>query len=537
MVKAGTEILAGGAQVLAVLVLAPLLRRRYNRWGARPAEAEGALPGDGLVTTPGLGYTRAITIDAPMADVWPWLVQIGQGRGGLYSFDGLENLVGCRIHSADTVLPEHQAVRPGDLIRLGPDGYPSFRVAEVDPPTTLVLLSAGPEPADGTGGDETRATWQWVLRPADGGCRTRLVVRQRLRCPRSQRWMWRAVEPVGFVMERRMLHGIRQRAERRRHGGGVVSAGRRGIVRPRLSGAGVQRRLAARLGGLDLPTEPPDDAPVTDEDLQGLPAPAQRYLRFMGVPGRPRDWSFTARWSGHFRLRPGQGWQPFEAWQYNSAPAVARVFAMRIDVAGLVPMFGTDTYVAGRGRMRGKVLGLIPVADGSGPEFDLGELVTFLNDAVMLAPGMLLASAVSWRPVDDDSFDLVLTDHGTTVTARVSVDELGRVREFSTTDRFCSLPTGLVRARWTTPVPGWTTAAGRPVPVGGAAIWHLPDGPYEYARAGVDPWSIVWNAPPSAVAGGARQVAAGAASGVSPLRPAAPRWSAGTARSSRVGGP
>ena len=212
VVRAGSEILLGGLQVLAALLLAPVLHRRYDRWGARPAEAGAVLPGDELVPAPILGYTRAITIDAPVADVWPWLVQIGQGRGGLYSYDGLENLVGCRIHSAGAVLAEHQRLRSGDLIRLGPDGYPSFQVAQVEPPTTLVLLGGGPGTRDGV--DETRATWQWILRPVDAGRRTRLVVRQRLRCPRSQQAMWRVVEPIGFVMERRMLHGIKQRAER-----------------------------------------------------------------------------------------------------------------------------------------------------------------------------------------------------------------------------------------------------------------------------------------------------------------------------------
>ena len=278
-------------------------------------------------------------------------------------------------------------------------------------------------------------------------------------------------------------------------------------VRSAVLGAGMRRRLATRLAGLDLPAAPEDAAPVTADDIRALPAPARRYLRFMGAVGRPRDWSFRARWTGHFRLRPGQGWQPFEAWQYNSGPAVARVFSMRIDVAGFVPMFGADTYVAGRGRMRGTLLGLVPVADGSGPEFDLGELVTWLDDAVLLAPGMLLVPAVTWRPVDDDSFDVVLTDHGRTVTARVSVDELGRVRDVSTTDRYCSLPTGLVRARWSTPVEGWTVSGGRPVPRGGPAIWHLPDGPYEYARARVDPTSVEWNVPPPPRARGSRRTA------------------------------
>jgi hypothetical protein len=203
-----------------VLLLSPLLRRRYNRWGATDAEVAGALPGDDLVGEPQLGYTRAVTVDASPAAVWPWLAQIGQGRGGLYSYDGLENLVGCRITSADVVLPEQQDVRPGDLIRLGPEGYPCFRVHEVAPPATLVLVGADPrpphEPGTGSGTAAPVATWQWQLCPVDGGRRTRLLVRQRLTAPRSQRLLWRVVEPVGFVMERRMLHGLRRRAERER---------------------------------------------------------------------------------------------------------------------------------------------------------------------------------------------------------------------------------------------------------------------------------------------------------------------------------
>ena len=216
--RAGAEVVVGAAQVLAVSVLAPLLRRTYNRWGAGDAEVAAAMPGDELVPAPVLGYTRAISIGAPLAKVWPWLAQIGQGRGGLYSYDGLENLVGCRIHSADRVLEDHQDVRPGDLIRLGPDGFPSFRVERVDPPRSLVLVSAGPDATHRTVAavsDGPLVTWQWVLRPTDAGRRTRLVVRQRLSCPRSQRVLWRVVEPIGFVMERRMLRGIKRRAERR----------------------------------------------------------------------------------------------------------------------------------------------------------------------------------------------------------------------------------------------------------------------------------------------------------------------------------
>jgi len=204
--------------VLGALAASPLIRRRYNRWGVDDGELATELPGDELVLEPDLGYTRGITIDAPAGDVWPWIAQFGQGRGGFYSYDGLENLFRCDIHSADKVLPALQDIEAGDLVRLAPGGAPSFRVHAVQPPAALVLLSTGPAgagrpaPVDA---DAPVVTWQWVLRPLDGGRRTRLIVRQRLSRPRSQRLLWRLVEPVGFVMERRMLRGIKERAERR----------------------------------------------------------------------------------------------------------------------------------------------------------------------------------------------------------------------------------------------------------------------------------------------------------------------------------
>ena len=213
------DVLVGGAQVTGAALTAPLGRGRYNRWGASDLEVADAMPGDELVPRPLLGYTRAITIEAPPERVWPWLVQLGQGRGGFYSFDGLENLVGCGIHSAEQVLPDCQRLVVGNLIRLGPDGYPCFRVAQVEAPASLVLVGADPRPPhlaaspDSPGGI---ATWQWQLRPTSDARGTRLVTRQRLSYP-STTWaavMWHMVEPVGFVMERQMLRGIKQRAER-----------------------------------------------------------------------------------------------------------------------------------------------------------------------------------------------------------------------------------------------------------------------------------------------------------------------------------
>jgi hypothetical protein len=235
---------------------------------------------------------------------------------------------------------------------------------------------------------------------------------------------------------------------------------------------------------------------VTAADVDALPAPVARYMRFMGVIGRPRDWSFRAKFTGRFRMRPGQRFMRFEAWQYNTRLPVTRLFHMRIDFAGFVPMIGRDAYVGGHGRMRGKLLGLVPVADGSGLEFDVSELVTWLNDAILICPSMLLDDNTSWAAAGDDGFDVSFTDGGTLVTARVLIDERGAPRNFSTTDRYAALPGGPVRAEWTTPVNHWMLRGGQPLPAPGSAIWHLPDGPFTYVEGGVVPASVVYNVVP-----------------------------------------
>jgi hypothetical protein len=170
---------------------------------------------------------------------------------------------------------------------------------------------------------------------------------------------------------------------------------------------------------------------------------------------------------------------------------------MRIMAAGLVPMTGRDAYAGGHGRMHGKLAGLIPVADGSGPEYDMSELVTYLNDAVLLAPSMLLSLPVGWAEVNDNCFDLSLADAGHQVSARVLVDGRGAPVEFGTDDRWCALPGGLVRTRWSTPVQGWMKINGRWQPRRGAAIWHLPGGPFCYAEFRPTPGAVRYNVTPA----------------------------------------
>jgi len=133
---------------------------------------------------------------------------------------------------------------------------------------------------------------------------------------------------------------------------------------------------------------------------------------------------------------------------------------------------------------------------------------------VLLAPSMMLALPVTWAPVDDDSFEVTLEDSGHRVTARVFLDERGAPVDFSTEDRWCALPDGMVRARWSTPVRGWRQVNGRWLPSVGSAIWQLPEGPFRYAEFRFAPGAIRYNVAPADVAG----------------RPAAPGGLPGAAR-------
>ena len=134
---AGTALAASGG-----VIAYPLFFRRWClTWGARPGEVSMKLPGDELLADAGLVSTRAVTIDAPPAAIWPWLVQMGSGRGGAYTYDWIENLLGLHMHSARQVLPQFQDLEVGDELPLGP-GRPVMRVEVCDPERTLAIRFA-----------------------------------------------------------------------------------------------------------------------------------------------------------------------------------------------------------------------------------------------------------------------------------------------------------------------------------------------------------------------------------------------------------
>ena len=201
---------------LGIVVLGGLyalvVRPWHLRRGSTKEESQRSLPGDELVPDPSFVWNQAITINAPAADVWPWVVQIGNQRAGWYSWDGIHRLLGVAGSvddprgSANRIIPELQDLQLGDEIRMMPAdmGMPGYKVVSIEPERALVTHID----------DENGASWVWVLDPIDAAT-TRLIVRFR------QKWepglmgltFWIGDELGSLVMQPKTLSGIKQRAE------------------------------------------------------------------------------------------------------------------------------------------------------------------------------------------------------------------------------------------------------------------------------------------------------------------------------------
>ncbi|MHB0874450.1 MAG: hypothetical protein ACYC5O_00245 [Anaerolineae bacterium] len=204
---------------VAGVVYFKAVRPWHTNWGATPEEVAMPLPGDELIPQPGYVSNHAVTVNAPIADVWPWLVQIGYQRAGWYSYDSLHSAmkvagsVDDPERSADRIIPELQNLKVGDTIRIQPAEEMSFTVLALDPPRTLLM---------GTGKDEFKVdpmmggmTWAWVLQEVDADT-TRFIVRTRNVYSENPvvRVLYKTIiDPGGFIMERRTMLNIKARAE------------------------------------------------------------------------------------------------------------------------------------------------------------------------------------------------------------------------------------------------------------------------------------------------------------------------------------
>jgi hypothetical protein len=183
------------------------VRPHVLNWGATKEDVRRSMPGDHIVPEAALQATRAITVNAPAESVWPWLVQMGpRPRAGAYTYDWIERLLGIDIENKDRILPEFQRLEAGEFLSLNEKGN-GLLVREVEPERVLVLQWI---PA--------QSTWTFGLYPENG--RTRLVSRNRIAGSGLLFWLGMTgfMEIGSLVMERKMLLGIKERAERTPHG-------------------------------------------------------------------------------------------------------------------------------------------------------------------------------------------------------------------------------------------------------------------------------------------------------------------------------
>jgi hypothetical protein len=204
----------GGAAVAASAMLTPFLRAGQRRWGVDDVIAARPYPGDERVPVPSSSWTHGVEIDAPAAAVWPWIAQIGADKGGFYSYQWLENLAGCDVRNAERVHPEWE-VKVGDGLRLHPE-MPAIPVVEVEG-GRYWLAHGAPDPAARAEGKPwVDTTWLFFLEPL-GPNRCRFISRYRTATSEdlaTRLAFGAAIEPIGFAMDRRMLLGVKERAER-----------------------------------------------------------------------------------------------------------------------------------------------------------------------------------------------------------------------------------------------------------------------------------------------------------------------------------
>jgi len=381
---------------------APLLRGWHLTWGATPAEVADPMPGDDLFPRAQYRSTRAITIAAPPQEVWPWLVQVGCLRAGWYSDDLLDNLA---HPSARKIVPGLQDLQVGRWLPMAPTPSvtSAFTVDSFETPRWMLWRTPS-------------STWAWRLVPLPDGA-TRLVTRL------HAVYDWRSASTVlwlplmefgDFPMMRRMLRGIRERAEAERRGRGKRIGHRHppGVVRPepagdprtatgahqpaaradpappRLEAAGTDQaptsvsKSMSAAASLPAVSAPPWAARRVRKDwaelcaptphpsvfdpavVAGLPEPVRRYLTHAIAPGTPLWQSVEVSMVGHIKIG---AWRPFTATQVVAPRSLGYIWAADARLFG-IPVIGYDRLSGGTGEMRWRLLDLVPVVSTDGPD-------------------------------------------------------------------------------------------------------------------------------------------------------------------------
>ena len=221
---------------------------------------------------------------------------------------------------------------------------------------------------------------------------------------------------------------------------------------------------------------------VTEAELAGLPAPVAGYLRYANVVGKPRVTSLVAHFHGQIRAKPDGDWLDFRAEQHNFFTPRARYFYIESSMFGL-PFKAYHRYVGGAATMEVRVASLLDVVDARGPEMNVSETVTMLNDMCVLAPATLIDPSIDWQVLDARSVRATFENAGNRVSAVLLFDAAGALSSFYSDDRYQTADGKAYRRyRWSTPLRDYREFDGVRLAARGVASWRMPEGELEYGR-------------------------------------------------------
>jgi hypothetical protein len=227
-----------------------------------------------------------------------------------------------------------------------------------------------------------------------------------------------------------------------------------------------------------LSADIPSQGIITEADLNGLPDPVQRYLRYTGVIGKEKINTIRLKQTGAMRQSPEEPWKNIKAVEYYSVNPPAYIWMGQMAAGPLSIVAARDSYLEGSGRMFIKMLGLKTIGDVRGDEMDHSALVRYLNE-MMWFPTAFLNDNIRWEAVDPDSAKVTIVDGSRSASAVIYLDEKGALTNF-VSDRYHEVNGAYVKDTWETPIHGYGEFNGFQLPVKGEAIWKMSSGDFSY---------------------------------------------------------
>ena len=217
---------------------------------------------------------------------------------------------------------------------------------------------------------------------------------------------------------------------------------------------------------------------LTEIDLAHLPAPVQKYLRYVGVVNKPKVKNVKIVFEGEMREK-GKDYFPFTSKQYNFFDEPTRLFFMKAHIFG-VPVLGYHAYKNGEAAMKIKLFGIYPIVDLNGTTLNKAETVTVFNDMCLMAPASLIDAWITWELLDSNSVIAHFTNHDITISATLFFNDIGQLTNFISDDRMAV--SDMQNIRFSTPLKDYKNVNGYNLATYGETIWHYPDGNFTYGK-------------------------------------------------------